>query len=194
MVFGSASSIIIPLAPVFRGQWWERGTAGRPIMWPFFWLGGRRAETPSIVDFGPAVAFEAALNGGQGVGIDFRPTAFCSFQSKEMACLLESAGSTYCAFGRLTFPACSCRKRRMTNQSEFPNAMSADRFEQVFPDDEACAEDLSDAAGRTASFARTAGAGTRSGSSGRAASASAATAGSRPRRRPGRSCIARTCR
>ena len=26
MVFGSASSIIIPLAPVFRGQWRKRGT------------------------------------------------------------------------------------------------------------------------------------------------------------------------
>ena len=30
----------------------------------------------------------------------------------------------------------------MTNQSEFPNAMSADEFERMFPDDEACAEDL----------------------------------------------------
>ena len=30
----------------------------------------------------------------------------------------------------------------MTNQSEFPNAMSADEFEQMFPDDEACAGDL----------------------------------------------------
>ena len=30
----------------------------------------------------------------------------------------------------------------MANQSEFPNAMSADRFERMFPDDEACAEDL----------------------------------------------------
>ena len=39
----------------------------------------------------------------------------------------------------------------------------------------------SGAAGRTASFARTAGAETRFGSSGRAASTSAATAGSRPR-------------
>ncbi len=59
-----------------------------------------------------------------------------------MACLLESAASTFCAFGCLTFPARSCRKRRMANQSEFPNAMSADRFERMFPDDEACAEDL----------------------------------------------------
>ena len=59
-----------------------------------------------------------------------------------MACLLESAGSTYCGFGRLTFPARSCHKRRMTNQSEFPIALSADQFEAMFPDDEACAEDL----------------------------------------------------
>ena len=48
-----------------------------------FWLGGYRAANPSIVDFGPAVVFEAAFNGEQGVGIDFRPTAPCSFQSKE---------------------------------------------------------------------------------------------------------------
>ena len=46
-------------------------------------LGGYRAETPSIVGFGPAVVFEAAFNGEQGVGIDFRPAALCSFQSKE---------------------------------------------------------------------------------------------------------------
>ena len=48
-----------------------------------FWLGGYRAENPSIVDFGPAVVFEAAFNGEQGVGIDFRPAAPCSIQSKE---------------------------------------------------------------------------------------------------------------
>ena len=59
-----------------------------------------------------------------------------------MACLLESSRSTYCGFGRLTFPARSYHKRRMTNQSEFPIALSADRFERMFPDDEACAEDL----------------------------------------------------
>ena len=32
-------------------------------------------------------------------------------------------------------------KRRMTNQSSFPNAPSADQFEDMFPNDEAC-EDL----------------------------------------------------
>ena len=30
----------------------------------------------------------------------------------------------------------------MTNQSTFPNALSADQFKDMFPDDEACAEDL----------------------------------------------------
>ena len=39
-------------------------------------------------------------------------------------------------------PARSCHKRRMTNQSEFPNALSADQFEQMFPNDEAGVEDL----------------------------------------------------
>ena len=39
-------------------------------------------------------------------------------------------------------PICSYYKRRMMNQSEFLNALSADQFEQMFPDDEACAEDL----------------------------------------------------
>ena len=59
-----------------------------------------------------------------------------------MACLLESAESAFCVFGRLTFLACSYRKRRMTNQSVFPNTLSADQFERMFPNDEACAEDL----------------------------------------------------
>ena len=30
----------------------------------------------------------------------------------------------------------------MTNQSAIPNALSADQFERMFPDDKACAEDL----------------------------------------------------
>ena len=42
----------------------------------------------------------------------------------------------------MTFPQRSCDKRRMTNQSEFPNALSAEQFEDMFPNDEACAEDL----------------------------------------------------
>ena len=62
--------------------------------------------------------------------------------STVMACLLESAGSTFCAFGRLTFPTRLCGKWRMTNQSAFPNALAADQFEDLYPNDEACAEDL----------------------------------------------------
>ena len=59
-----------------------------------------------------------------------------------MACLLESVESAFCAFGRLTFPKRSCHKRCMTNQSAFPNALSTDQFEDLFLNDEACAEVL----------------------------------------------------
>ena len=42
----------------------------------------------------------------------------------------------------LTFTARSCHKRRMTNHFTYRKALSADQFEELFPDDEACAEDL----------------------------------------------------
>ena len=44
--------------------------------------------------------------------------------------------------GRLAFPQRSWHKRRMANQFTFPNAPSAEQFERMYPDDEACAEDL----------------------------------------------------
>ena len=40
------------------------------------------------------------------------------------------------------FTARSCHKQRMTNRFTFRKALSADQFEEMFPDDEACAEDL----------------------------------------------------
>ena len=48
---------------------------------PYFWLGGIRAENPSIVDFGPAIGFEAAFDGEQGVSSRLRSVAFCPFES-----------------------------------------------------------------------------------------------------------------
>ena len=40
-----------------------------------FWSGSRGAAIPPIDDFGPAVVFEAAFDGEQGVGARFRPAA-----------------------------------------------------------------------------------------------------------------------
>ena len=57
----------------------------------------------------------------------------------QTAYLLESAVSKLCVSGRLSFPQRSCRKRRMTNLSVLPNAPSAERFERMYPDNEACA-------------------------------------------------------
>ena len=41
----------------------------------FSWFGGYGAEIRPIDDFGSAVAFDAAFNGEQGVGIGFQPAA-----------------------------------------------------------------------------------------------------------------------
>ena len=40
------------------------------------------------------------------------------------------------------FTARSCHKRRMTNRFTSRKALSANQFEELFPDDEVCAEDL----------------------------------------------------
>lgn len=49
----------------------------------FLWLGGCGAARPPIEEVGSRHVFGAASDGEQGVGIDFRPAALCSFQSKE---------------------------------------------------------------------------------------------------------------
>ena len=59
-----------------------------------------------------------------------------------MTCLLESARSIFCAFDRFLLPICLCRKGRITNQFAFPNAVFADQFEEMVPNNEACARDL----------------------------------------------------
>ena len=47
----------------------------------FLWLGGCSAASPPIEEVGPAAVFEAASDGGYGVGSRFRPTASRLFES-----------------------------------------------------------------------------------------------------------------
>ena len=63
---------------------------------PIFLVGGRRRDKPSIEEVGPTGVFEAASDGGQGVGVRFRPTVPGLFESDPddaLASIFHNAGS-----------------------------------------------------------------------------------------------------
>ena len=65
---------------VWQDSGFERNLRSELGCIPIFWSGSCGAAIPPIDDFGPAVVFEAAFDGEQGVGARFRLAASRLFE------------------------------------------------------------------------------------------------------------------